>query len=339
MQRWWAVGAMCLLASVVLAACGSGEGGETTTEAPATPAGKADLANFDDVHGGELELEFQVFRSKKKQPQEEITMRTVGTFMKAGEEGLPQVDVAIESNGELAGRKVEFLSGPLLRDDKWIVNFDGKVYEPDQASYEELRSKLEEAQQEERGEGNAMACVEAADGFSVTDLVHDVSYEGKGEGIDGTPVEMLGGDFDPAAAIDEVIQLVEASPGCKAQLEAVGLPPIPELEVVQKELKENLVEPPRITFSLDRDGVLRYFKMLANVELPHGEELEFELVLHLNRVNEVTSMPITHGYTPYPSLLKQFGLDNEDVRQADAGEIYVGILEVLSDRLFGRESG
>jgi hypothetical protein len=35
--------------------------------------------------------------------------------------------------------------------------------------------------------------------------------------------------------------------------------------------------------------------------------------------------------------LKQFDLNNEDVEQADAGEIYVGILEVLSDRLFGRE--
>jgi hypothetical protein len=336
-QRWLIAGAMCLITVVFLVACGSG--GETTTEAPATPAGKADLANFDGVHGGEVELEFQVFRSRKDHPQEEITMRMVGTFMKAGEEGLPQVDVAIESNGELAGHKVEFLSGPLLRDDKWVVNFDGEVYEPDPATYKELRSKLEEAQQEEGGEGNAMACVEASDGVSLTDLVHDVSYEGKGEGIDGAPVEMMGGDFDPVAAIDEVIQLVEASPGCKAQLEAVGLPSVPELEAVQKELKKSLVEPPRITFSLDRNGVLRFFKILANVEQPHHEELEFELVLRLNRVNEVTSMPITHGYTPYPQLLKQFGLDDEDVRQADAGEIYVGILGVLADRLFGREDG
>ena len=334
-RRWLVVGAMCVLTAIFLVACGSG--GETTTEAPATPAGKADLANFDGVHGGEVELEFQVFRFKEKQSQEEITMRMVGTFMKAGEEGLPQVDVAIESNGELAGHEVEFLSGPLLRADKWVVNFDGEVYEPDPATYEELRSKLEEAQREEGGEGNAMACVEASDGVSVTDLVHDISYEGKGEGIDGVPVEMMGGDFDPVAAIDEVIQLVEASPGCQAQLEAVGLPSVPELEAVQKELKKSLVEPPRITFSLDRNGVLRFFKILANVEQPHNEELEFELVLRLNRVNEVTGMPVTHGYTPYPQLLKQFGLDDEDVKQASAGEIYVGILGVLADRLFGRE--
>lgn len=325
------------MAAIFLVACGSG--GETTTEAPATPAGKADLANFDGVHGGEVELQFQVFRSKNKQPQEEITLRTVGSFMKAGEEGLPQLDVAIESNGDLAGRHIEFLSGPLLRDDKWIVNFDGEVYEPDQATYQELRSKLEDAQQEEGGEGNAMACVEAADGFNAADLLRDVSYEGKGEGIDGVPVEMFGADFDPVAAIDELIQLTEASPGCKAQLEAVGLPPAPELEALQAELEKNLVEPPRITLSLDRNGVLRSFKILANVEQPRDEELAFELVWRLNRVNEVTDLPLTHGYTPYPQLLKQFGLDNEDVEQADAGEIYVGILEVLSDRLFGREEG
>ncbi|HEV2859110.1 MAG TPA: hypothetical protein VGW80_11990 [Solirubrobacterales bacterium] len=326
---------------VALAACGGAGGGETETEA-ATPAGKAELANFDGVHGGEVELEFQVFRFKKKQPekqQEEITMRTVGSFMKAGEEGLPQLDLAIESNGELAGREVEFLSGPLLRADKWVVNFDGEVYEPDHATFEELKSKLEEAQQEEGGEGNAMACVESADGLSVTDLVHNISYEGKGEGIDGTPVEMLGGDFDPAAAIDELIQMVEASPGCQAQLEAIGLPSVPDLEAVQKELKASLAEPPRITFSLDKNGVARYFKILANLELPRSEELEFELVMRLNRINEVSNLPITHGYSPYSALLKQFGLDNEDVKQAEAGEIYVGILEVLADHLFGREAG
>jgi hypothetical protein len=330
-----AVGAAFLLVLFVLAACGGSSGGdESVDQLPASPNGKAEAANFSGVHSGEIELALEIDRYKKK--AEEINMRILGNFMKAGEEALPQIDLAIESNGDLAGHKVEFLSGPLLRAEKWIVSFDGEVYEPDQATFKDLKAKFEEAQQEEGAAGNAMACVEAGQGLNVTDLVHHVSFEGSGESLDGVKVETVGADLDVSAAIDKLIKLSEESPGCKAQLEAVGLPPKAELEKLEQELKGNLTAA-RVTLSLDKHGLVRYFKILANVELPHSEELEVELVMRLNKVNEVTELPNTHGYNPYASLLKQFGLDNEDVKQADAAEIYVGILEVLSDRLFGRE--
>jgi len=332
------VGALVFMAALVvvgaIAGCGGGGGGDTVEELPASPAAKAEVANFDGVHSGEIELALEIDRYKKK--PEEINMRILGNFMGAGEEGLPQVDLAIESNGDLAGNNVEFLSGPLLRADKWVVNFDGKVYEPDHATYEELKSKLEEAQEEEGAAGNAMACVEAAEGFNLTDAVHHVSFEGNGETLDGKKVETVGADIDVSAAIDELIKLGKESPGCQAQLEAVGLPPKAELEELEQELKGSLTAA-RLTLSLDKHGVARYFKILANAELPHNEELEVELVMRLSRVNEVTELPNTHGYTPYPALLKQFGLDNEDVKQADAGEIYAGVLEVLANRLFGQE--
>lgn len=337
-MRVRSAGALVLVALMVAAAiagCGSsGSGGETAEGLPAQPAGKADAANFDGVHSGEIELALEIDRYKKK--PEEINMRILGNFMKAGEEPLPQLDLAVESNGDLAGREVEFLSGPLLRADKWIVNFDGKIYEPDHASYEEMKSKVEDAQEEEGGAGNAMACVEAAEGFSVTDVVHHISFEGKGESLDGKKVEIVGGDLDVPAAIDELVELGEESPGCQAQLEAVGLPPKAELEALEQELKGSLTAA-RLTLSLDKNGLARYFKILANAELPHDEELEVELVMRLSKVNEVTELPNAQGDSPYASLLKQFGLDDEAVKAADAGEIYVGVLGVLADRLFGRE--
>jgi hypothetical protein len=325
-----------LFVVLALAACGDGGGEETSDQVPATPTGKAGAANFDGVHSGEIELALEIDRYKKK--PEEINMRILGNFLKAGEEPLPQLDLAIESNGDLGGRNVEFLSGPLLRAEKWIVNFAGKVYEPNKSIFEELKSKFEEAQEEEGGEGNAMACVEAAEGFDVTDLVRQVSFEGKGESLDGKKVETLGADLDVSAAIDELIELTEGSPGCKAQLEAVGLPPAVQLEKLKRELKGKLAGS-RVTLSVDKNGLVRYFKILANVELPRSEELEVELVMRLNRVNEVTELPNTHGYSPFPALLKQFGLDEADVKRADAGEIYLGVLEVLADRLFAREGG
>lgn len=331
-----AVAVVFVLAMSALVACGDSGDSETASEVPASPNGKAEAVNFDGVHSAEIELALEIDRYKKK--PEEINMRILGNFLKAGEEALPQLDLAIESNGNLAGKNVEFLSGPLLRGEKWIVNFDGKVYEPDQATYKELKSKFEEAQEEEGAAGNAMACVEAGEGLELTEVVDHVSFEGKGESLDGKKVETIGADVNVSAAIGKLIELTEKSPGCKAQLEAVGLPSKPELEQLEQELKGNLTAA-RLTLSLDKHGLVRYFKILANVELPRSEELEVELVMRLSRVNEVTELPNTHGYSPYASLLKQFGLDKEDVKQADAGEVYVGILEVLSDRLFGREEG
>ncbi|HWC48568.1 MAG TPA: hypothetical protein VG448_06795 [Solirubrobacterales bacterium] len=326
---------VALLAVALGAGCGSGGDEATSAELPASPAGKADAANFDGVHNGEVELVLIVKRLKKK--PEYIKMRILGNFIKAGEEALPQLDFAIESNGELAGRKVKFLSGPLLRDDKWVVNFAGKVYEPDHATFEELKSKVEEAQGEEGGEGNAMACVEAAEGFDLTNVVHHVSFEGRAEGIDGTKVARVGGDLDTSAVIDELIKLGE-EPGCQAQLEAIGVPSAAELKKLEKEL-EGALAAAQLTISLDKHGLVRYGRTLISLELPSGEELEVEAYMRLDRVNEQTELPIAHGYTPYPALLKQFGLTQQDVKEADAGEIYVGILGVLADRLFGREGG
>jgi hypothetical protein len=328
--------AVAAIATAGIAGCGGGDGGgDTTAGLPASPPAKAEAANFDGVHSGEIELALEIDRYKKK--PEEINIRILGNFMKAGEEALPQVDLAIESNGDLAGHNVKFLSGPLLLPDKWVVNFDGKVYEPDQASFKDLKSKFEEAQEEEGGEGNALACVEAAEGLNVTDVVHHVSFEGEGESLDGVKVESVGADLDASAAIEALIKMGE-SPGCRAQLEAVGVPPAAELEGLEKELKGSLTAA-RLTLSLDKHGLVRYFKILANVELPHSEELEVELVMRLSQVNEVTELPNAHGYSPYASLLKQFGLNTQDVQQAGAGEIYVGVLGALADRLFGRETG
>lgn len=333
------MGVLLLLAAVIgvgaIAGCGSsGASGETSEALPESPSGKAEAANLNGVHSGEIELAFEVDRYKKH--PEEINMRILGNFMKAGEGGLPEVDLAIESKGDLAGKNVEFLSGPLLRGDKWVVNFAGKVYEPDAATFKETKSKFEEAQGEAGGEGNAMACVEAAEGFSVTDLVHHVSFEGSGETLDGVKVETVGGDIDSSAAIAELIKMGEESPGCQAQLEAVGVPPAAELEALEQELKGS-VTAARLTLSVDKHGLVRYFKILANFELPHNEELEVELVMRLSRVNEVTELANTHGYSPFPALLKQFGLNEQDVKQASAGEIYLGVIGVLADRMFGRE--
>lgn len=333
-SRSWGLLATMLVALAAVAGAGCGSGGETTAETPATPAGKAEAAGFDGVHGGEVELVLQVKHFKKK--PESVKMRVLGTFVKNEGEPLPQFDLAIESHGELAGHNIEFLSGPLVRKEKWVFNFDGKVYEPDHATFEELKSKFAAAEQEEGDPGNAMACVEAAEGFNVADVVHHVSFEGKSETLDAKKVETFGADLDLQAVIDEAIKLGKESPGCKTQLEAVGVPPAAQLEKLEKEVSGSLTAS-RLTLSLDKKGTVRYFNVLANFELPHNQELEVEVLMRLTRVNEVTEVPYAKGYSPWSALLGQFGLNESDLKQASAGEIYLGALGVLADRLFGRE--
>jgi len=334
--RGLVVFALFLSVAAALGACGGGGGGEeSTVSAAASPQELAEFAGFHGVESGELEVALEIDRYKKPRP-EEINMRILGSFMGAGEENPPPLDMAIESRGDLGGRSVDFLSGPLWLPGKLVLNFDGKVYEPPEGTFEELKSKLEDAQDEE-GAGNAGACLEAAGDFNVTGILRNVTLEGKGETLDGEPIKMVTADLDLPAAIDELIEMSE-EPACSAQLEAVGLPPATQLEELKKQLKHSVLSAP-VTLGVDKNGVVRYLKVLVNVELRHEEELEVELVVRLNKVNEVTELAEAHGYSPFPALLKQFGLTSEDVEQADGNEIVIGMLEVLSDRLFGRETG
>ena len=324
---------LILPALVALAAVGCGGSDGSSETVPNTPQGAAESAGFQGVHSGELEVAFEIDRYKKPNP-EEINMRILGTFMGAGEGSLPQLDMAIESRGDLDGRTVEFLSGPLWKDDKVVVNFDGKVYEPDKATFEDLKSKLEAAQDEE-GAGDAGACLDAAGDFEVTGVLRKLAFERTSETLDGKPTKVVGAELDVPAALEELARLSE-DPACGAQLEAMGVPAAAQLEVLKQRLKHSVISSP-VTVQVGKNGVLRYLKILTNIELGSKEELELELIVRLNRVNEVTELPETHGYAPFPALLKQFGLDAEDIEGADGGEITAAMLEALSDRLFGRE--
>jgi len=317
-----------------LGACGGGSDGETIDLSAAKPRELTEAASFDGVHSGELEVALEIDRYKKH--PEEINLRILGPFMKVGEGKLPAIDMAVESRGDLGGKAVEFLSGPLLRPEKVAINFEGKVYEPDQATFEELKSKLEDTLGE-GGEGDATACPKAAGEFDLAQVLRNVSSEGKSETLDGEPMKVVGADLDVSAAIDELVRLSE-DPACKAQLEAVGVPPVAQLEALTALLERSRATP-RVTLGVDENGVVRYLEVLGKVGLQGNEELEVELVVRLNKVNEVTELAEAQGSSPFRALLKRFGLTSEDIKEADGGEILVGVLEVLSDRMFGRETG
>jgi hypothetical protein len=326
--------AATLLVAGAIAACGGD--GEATDQPPQTPQGRAEGAGFKGVHSGELEIALRINRLAQK--PEGIDMRISGSFMGAGQGGLPEINVGVESHGSLAGDVVDFNSGLVLLPEEAVVSYGPTekehVYQPDKATFEELRSDFEDALGE-GGEGDADACLEAAGDFDLAKVLRHVSAEGEGETLDSTPTKVVGADLDVPAAIDELIRLSEDE-GCRAQLEAVGVP-VAQLKALEGELKNSLAAA-RVTLEIDKNGVIRSLKVLAKAELVRNQELEVELLVRLGGVNEVTELPESGEGLPIEGLLKKFGVDLQQVEEADSGERLTSLLEAVYLGLFERGS-
>ncbi|MGN6558343.1 MAG: hypothetical protein ACTHLH_10080 [Solirubrobacterales bacterium] len=323
---------MLFIASAV-AACGSG--GETTDQVPKTPQGLAEAAAFDGVHGGELEIVLRIDRYKQR---EAIKMRILGSFMKASEGKLPEIDTGMESHGSFAGHEVDFNSGYTLTPERLVISYgptEGElVYQPDKGTFEELKSNFEDALGE-GGEGDAGACLGAAGDFNLAKVLNHISVEGTSETPDGARVKTLGADLDVPAAIDELTKLGEDE-GCRAQLEALRVP-VTQLKALEEQLKNSLASA-RVKLEIDKNEVIRYLQVRTTVELPDNEKLEAEFYIRLNKINEVTELPQPIGELSIEKLLKKFGVDLQQVKEADSGERLTSVLEAAYRGMFEKGS-
>jgi hypothetical protein len=326
-----------VVALLALAFAGCGGGGDSSTDSSSsTPQGMAESANLSGVHSGQAEVALEIDSQSKDGKHEEVNMRIVGPFLGLGEEAVPRSDFAIESNGTLGGRNIETLGGALVDSEYTVVNYEGQTYEPPKDVFEELKSKVEEAQ-EEGNVGNVMACVEAAEDIELSQLMHNFSSEGQREDVDGTKVTWIVGDLDVPGLIDALIQLSE-DPTCGAQLEAAGVPSVAELEAAKKSI-EGKIRKTQVQLGVDKHGVFRGLSVDVIATGPKKETIEIEFDYRLNTVNEVTSLPFTHGYAPFEQMLRQVGLDEAKLAEADGGEIVTGIIEGVSGLLTGHGSG
>jgi hypothetical protein len=330
-SAWVLVSVVLASAALVLAACGgSGDDGSPPIDRQ-NPHELAETAGFEGVKSGELELALEIDSQGK---EEEVNMRIVGSFIREEGEVLPKIDGAIESNGKLSGRAAEFFGGPTLLPDRAVVNYESKVYQPDKTTFEALKAALEEAQ-EEGGEGSVNACREAAAPIELRQLVKNLSFGGMSTGLDGKPVWVASADLDVAGAIDALAQMSK-DPECGAQLEAVAPHLAEELAAEKDELAKE-TKKASVVFSVDKNNALRTISVdwIYKPKHPKGEEIEVEFDLRLNRINEVTELPRPHGYQAFDSLLKQFGLDLQTVREVTGDELVISILETLGQDMTG----
>ncbi|MGN6587984.1 MAG: hypothetical protein ACTHKT_11030 [Solirubrobacterales bacterium] len=332
--RGLALLATMLFIASVIAACGGS--GETADQPPKTPQGLAEVAAFDGVHSGEVEITVNIARHKK-QP-EAIKMRMLGNFIRASEGKLPEIDTGMESHGSFAGNEVDFNSGLVLSPERLVISYGPTggelVYQPDKGTFEELKSNFEEALGE-GGKGDAGACLGAAGDFNLAKVLSHISSEGKSETEDGTRVEILGADLNVPAAIEELTKLSEDE-GCRAQLEALRVP-VTQLKALEEQLNNSLASA-RVKLEVDHNEVIRYVQILMTVELPGNEKLEAEFYIRLNKINEVTELPKPVGELPIGKFLKKFGVDLQQVEEADSGERLIGFLEAAYRGMLERGS-
>lgn len=298
--------------------------------AAASPRQLAEAANFDDVHSGELEVALRIGAQGEA---EGANMRLLGIFMKAGEENPPELDMALESNGTLAGRRIEFSSGLTLLSDRAVAFYDPQTYQPDHVTFQKLKSKYEKAQ-EPGDEGNAMACVDVLEGLQPSELIWRPTDSGRRQELDGTHVTWVEAELDVSSAIDALVQMAKDK-ACGAQLRAAGVSSAAQLEAVRGAAEE-AVDETNLLFTVDSHAVPREVSVDVVAKGEEGKEWRLEGDYRLTRVNEITELPVPSGAAPFPNLLKRFDTTLAALQTADGGELLGAFLEGIGKSLTGR---
>jgi hypothetical protein len=331
---------VALLAAAVLtmSACGS-SGGESK---PETPREWIESASLSDVHSGQIEIFLMIQTHKPGEPRtnagEISNRRIIGTFKEAGKENPPQLDLSFDSSGPFGGKELEYNSGLSLLRNLAVVFLSPDTYQPNKATFEELKAKYQEVQKPGEA-GNAMACFEAGEGIDFVGLIEKPKNIGRIEDRYGAKPTFITGELDIPGAFEAVIQLME-DPACAAQLEAVGMPSVAELEALKGEFEG----PVEVAVGVDNRGILREIILDGKGlgikqswhQLDKDTNLEAEFRFRLWQPNEIEELPLPEGSTPFGVLLKKLGTNMAALEAADGNELVLAALETLAKGLDGQ---
>ena len=329
------LGVLCALVIVTalsLAACG--DSGEDTVVTPGNPKGLAEEATLDGIHSGHVESLLAIGNRSRG---ETIHMRLIADFKGFGEESLPQFHVSLSSQGLLGGRTVDFNGSLILLPSEALFIYGRayreRAYQADDATFKALRSKFEETQ-EEGGEGDVTACLQAAKGVELARLVRNFKGEGRRKDPDGALVFLVSGEIDVPRLIDVLVSLAR-DPACGTQMRALGLPSAPELEAVRAGL-EGRVKEAEVTLAVGKDGFLHDLAVHAAWENLQGKDFGLEFEYLLREVNKPTEVLTSSGERPLNALLRKFGSSQAEALQAGGAEAVVGFLKGIAGGMTGQ---
>jgi hypothetical protein len=324
--------ACVVAAATALVACG-GSGGNEVTIATATPKERAEATNLNGIHSGQASASF--FLSERDET-ELIGLRFAALFKESGEGALPQFQVTASSQSVIHGRKVDFNGSMFLLPDEavlvWGHAYQEKPYKPDKPTFEALVPKLQEAQ-EEGGEGDLTACLEAAEGLQPASLLRNLKNEGHAE-VAGVPGYVFSGDIDVGRLAKALVHLDEDR-RCGAQLRALGLPPPAPLEILMKKIVGR-AEEARATLTVDKRGLLLELRARIEVEREGREPEYLQVSWALNSVNQRNQIFGSPHGRPLEVLLNKFDTNTKTALAATPSELVLGFLRGLSAGLSGQ---
>lgn len=312
---------------LAVAACGDEGGGGEGATASGSFEGRLEQADFEGMKSGELEIALEI---EDYVAAEEINMRVLGIFLGAGEDRMPQFDMAVEAHGPLNEEQIDFDGGLALLEDRAVLNYQGEIFEPDPATFAEVKSSFEESRGE-GGAGDVTACLQILEEVSVNDLIDDLSNEGKAESLDGVPVTRLSGDLDVRRAFRTALELTE-DPACGVQLALAGSWTAAELKEIERSLGSRLKER-RVEVDLDKEDRLRRLGvdlMLIGPEGAKKKKIEVDLDVRVARVNEIQELPNPSPGKSMEALSKKLGLNPLEAIETGRAEGLEGLLEGTS---------
>jgi hypothetical protein len=296
----------------LLGGCGSASGGEEAKAA--SEAGG--IPGLPGVKSGEIEAALSM---RGPGAGDHLYMRILGPFLGATEGSIPSVDLAIEANGQMSGKKVDFYTALINGPHRAAVTYEGKVYEMAPKTFDPLRSSFEQA----LGDGSAgdmYACLEAAARIDVSQIAGETTERDRhGKADDGARVTMTTTELEPSTMSAALRSLTEDR-GCGAQLGVAG-PLREELERAASEFERGAREAEMQTF-VDDNGLLRELRAKAVLGSRGEGGIEAELVYSISHVNEVEELPPCTGEKAIEALFHELGLD--PLKAIEAGEPGLG---------------
>ncbi len=309
--------------ATALAACGS----SSSSSSDEKPEEVLKGATFEGVESADLDLTAKIDVSGDEGGS--ISVNANGPFQ-AGEKGkAPELDVAVEAGGSIAGKDINFEGGLVLLPNEAFIDYEGTDYEVDPTTYSFIESAMNQAQDENGGAEETTACQKAATGLEVSQFMDNLKNEGS-EDVGGTDTTKVSGDLNVSKAIDQVETLAK-NPACAAQLESTGETlPLSELEESRGELEDAIQSAHAVVYVGD-DQIIRRITAELSLE-PKGstEKVDLDFDLALNEVNEGQEISAPTDAKPLEGLFAKLGVNPLELLEAtQGGNGLGGLLEGL----------
>lgn len=287
---------MLAAVTLVLAACGGSEGGDSGSGGGSGDAEtllRQTFTGTHDIRSGKADIALRVNISGDQSVRGPITANISGPFQSAGKDEIPQFDMALDVSAQGQG----FRAGLASTSDRLFVNFGGTSYEVPAQLLDELKDNWRRSQ----GESDQMSLRSL--GLDPLSWLEDPTVEGT-ETIGGVETDHISSDVNVSALLDDVDKIL-------ARVSEQGLPTgqqvprrIPDSD---RQQIEDAVKSAKIdVWSGAEDHTLRKLTLALDVDVPReSASLDIDLSIELTELNEPQSIEAPATTRPLDELLGQ----------------------------------